>query len=58
MLNVPDGSPSGLYAARLTAGGAEEYIPFYVRPPLGRASAPVAFLAPTNTYLAYANERL
>lgn len=56
-LAVPDDLPSGIYAAKLTAGDAEEYIPFYVRPHLGRATANVAFLASTNTYLSYANEQ-
>ena len=55
---VPEELRSGVYAARLNAGDAEEYIPFFVRPPDGLATAPVAFLAPTLTYLAYANERL
>ncbi len=57
-LVVPSGMRSGVYAAHLEANGDQEYIPFYVRPPRGTASAPVAFLAPTLTYLAYANERL
>ena len=56
-LTVPLGLRSGVYAARLTAGTAREYIPFYVRPPRGTAAAPIAFLAPTMSYLAYANER-
>src|SRR3984893_2530138 len=50
-----------IYAVRLTAESvesSEEYIPFYVRPLRGKPSAPIAFLAPTLTYLAYANERL
>ncbi|MDB5075549.1 MAG: subunit beta of N,N-dimethylformamidase [Chloroflexi bacterium] len=56
-LTVPDAMRSGLYAARLEAGDVREYIPFYVRPKQGTATAPIAFLAPTMTYLAYANER-
>jgi N,N-dimethylformamidase len=55
---VPVDVRSGLYAARLTAGDAVDYVPFYVRPAAGRPTAPVLFLAPTNTYLAYGNERL
>lgn len=55
---VPPDLPSGLYAARLAGGNQREEIPFYVRPRLGAASAPVLYLAPTNTYLAYANFRL
>jgi N,N-dimethylformamidase len=57
-LRVPESTRSGVYAVRLRAEGAEEYVPFYVRPPRERATAPIAFLAPTMTYLAYANERL
>ena len=38
--------------------GGEDHIPFFVRPPKGRATADIAFLAPTNSYLAYANEQL
>ena len=52
---VPRGLASGVYAARLHAGEAEYHVPFYVRPPRGRAGADIAFLAPTATYLAYAN---
>src|SRR5207245_1575213 len=56
---VPETLRSGVYAARLQADAGEaEYVPFYVRPPRGTATARVAFLAPTLTYLAYANERL
>ena len=51
---------SGAYAVRLRVGDGrglrEEYIVFFVRPRVPRAS--VAFLVPTCSYLAYANERL
>jgi N,N-dimethylformamidase len=60
-LTISEGLRSGVYAARLTSdagAGSEEYIPFYVCPAPGAAMAPVAFLAPTLTYMAYANERL
>ena len=33
----------------------EDHIPFFVLPPKGEAKAPVAFLAASATYLAYAN---
>jgi N,N-dimethylformamidase len=49
---------SGIYAMRLEAEQGEEHIPFYVRPKSGMTTAPIAFLAPTLTYMAYANERL
>ncbi len=54
-LTLPEGLRSGIYAARLRAGEEEAYVPFFVRPPRGRASAPIAFLVPTATYMAYAN---
>lgn len=56
-LSVPDEWPSGIYAARLQSGEAEEYIPFVVRPPGKNAPSHVAVLLPTMTYQAYANER-
>ena len=46
---------SGLYAAKLSGEGAEEYVPFYVRPPQGKPRAKVLFLAPTASYMAYGN---
>ena len=58
---VPAETPSGLYAARLRGGGAadqEEYVPFYVRAPAGDVAADIVFLAPTASYMAYANYRL
>lgn len=55
---VPADLPSGLYAARMGVGADFEYVPFYVRPPKSGPRAPILYLAPTNTYLAYANERL
>ena len=53
-LTVPD-LRSGLYAARLRSGEAEEYVPFYVRPPRGKPAAKILFLAPTASYMAYGN---
>ncbi len=57
-LEVSNQLKSGAYAARLTSGSQEDYIPFFVRPSRGRPSAPILFLVPTMTYLAYANERM
>ena len=54
-LKVPQGQTSGVYAAKLTAHGAEEYIPFFVRPKLGSPGSAVAVLFSTNTYTAYGN---
>lgn len=55
---VPDDLPSGVYAVRLRAGGEEDYVPFAVRPNRGRPTARIAFLMPTFSYLAYANEQM
>lgn len=55
LFDVPEGMASGCYAFHLTAEGGEDWLPFYVLPPRGRATAPVAFLASTFTYQAYAN---
>jgi N,N-dimethylformamidase len=54
-VTVPAGMPSGAYGIRLRADEHEDIIPFYVLPPRGTATAPVAFLASTFTYQAYAN---
>ena len=56
-IDIPDNLPSGAYAVRLTADGATDYVPFFVRPAPGADRAPVLLLMPTFTYLAYANER-
>jgi N,N-dimethylformamidase len=55
---VPDGLRSGVYAVRLTQGEAEEWVPFFVLPPRGTATAKALFLVPTASYLAYANEHI
>ncbi len=55
---VPADLKSGVYAMRLRAGDAEDHLPFFVRTPTGRATAHIAVLMPTLTYLAYANESL
>ena len=55
-LTLPEDLPSGVYALRLRGGGAEDHIPFFVRP--NRPRARIAVLMPTFTYLAYANEHL
>ena len=54
---VPARMASGVYAARLRARGAEEYVPFAVLPAPGKA-ARIAFLLPTVEYMAYANEHM
>lgn len=57
-LVIPETMRSGVYAARLRLGEKDDYIPFFVRPPRGEATAAVAYLASTATYIAYANYRL
>jgi N,N-dimethylformamidase len=59
-VQLPDDLRSGCYAFRLRAGSGkglgEEYVIFFVRPKVARA--PIVFLVPTASYLAYANEHL
>jgi N,N-dimethylformamidase len=55
---IPDSLPSGIYAARLRAGSNVDRLPFVVRPPRGVATSRIAYLIPTFTYLAYANEHM
>ena len=56
-LTIPPTLACGLYAARLRAGttnDTEDYIPFVVKPALGKEKK-IAFLLPTASYMAYAN---
>ena len=55
---VPAGMASGIYCAHIRSpdGAHEDYMPFAVRPPRGTATADIAFLMPTASYLAYAND--
>jgi N,N-dimethylformamidase len=55
-IDLPDDLRSGIYAVRLRADGEEMHVPFTVTPAVEHAD--VAFLVPTNTYLAYANHRM
>ncbi|WP_210529614.1 N,N-dimethylformamidase beta subunit family domain-containing protein [Rubellimicrobium arenae] len=56
LVAVPPEAGPGIYAIEVAAGAQVERIPFFVR---GRTpDAPVVFLVPTATYLAYANEFL
>jgi N,N-dimethylformamidase len=53
---IPADLKTGIYAARVTcAGGGEDFLPFFVLPAKNAAKAPVAFLASTFTFMAYAN---
>ncbi len=53
--DVPADFPSGLYCAHLTRDGAEDFVPFVVRPPHGQKRADLALILPTASYWAYAN---
>ena len=55
---VPAGWASGFYAARMRAPGAVGYVAFFVRPPRGKANAPIALVASTATYMSYANTHI
>jgi N,N-dimethylformamidase len=55
---VPHELASGIYAFRMRAGDLVDHVPFVVTPPRGTATAQIALLLPTVTYLAYSNERL
>ena len=55
---VPEGTSSGIYAAKLDDGGIADHVVFWVRPRRGTATSDVCFLAPTATYLAYGNYRV
>lgn len=52
---IPNDLPSGAYAARFTLNQSTAYAVFFVEPPQDQCH-PVVFLAPTLSYLAYANE--
>jgi N,N-dimethylformamidase len=56
-LDVPEDLPSGVYAARLRSGDSVDHVPFVVRPKRGGPKSPVAFMLPTASYLAYANDK-
>lgn len=56
-LTVPSDLPSALYAARLQADDDVDYVPFYVRPRPGQEKK-ICFLAPTASYMAYANDHV
>jgi N,N-dimethylformamidase len=62
-LVIPPEWRSGFYALRLTGrtqdgGPVESYVPFFIRPVRGTATSRIAVVAPTGTYLAYANSAL
>jgi N,N-dimethylformamidase len=55
---VPGDLRSGAYALRLRLGESEDYVPFFVVPVRGHATAKALLLISTASYLAYANEHI
>jgi N,N-dimethylformamidase len=55
-LRVPDDARSGFYAARVTSGEHQDFIPFFIRPKPA-TTAKMLLVAPTATYAAYGNSR-
>lgn len=57
---VPDDLESGIYAAKVEARieevEEEDYLVFFVRPPRRVRKGRIAYIAPTASYLAYAND--
>jgi N,N-dimethylformamidase len=58
VVHLPEALPSGMYCVRLRCAGGEDHVPVFVRPAGSHERNEVAFLAPTFTYVAYANNRL
>jgi N,N-dimethylformamidase len=57
-INLTNDITSGVYAVRLHSKKEEYYIPFSIRPPRGKKKAPIAFILPSASYMAYANNRI
>jgi hypothetical protein len=58
-LSLPKDLPSGCYGVVLNDGESEDIVPFFVRPDLDSSPVnKVAFIFPTFTYTAYANDRM
>jgi N,N-dimethylformamidase len=52
---VPENLRSGAYALHIANADGEDWLPFYILPARHGPRAPIAFLASTFTYQAYAN---
>jgi N,N-dimethylformamidase len=53
---IPSDLPTGVYAFHLQIEDADDYLPFVVRPAVGKPQAQIALLLPVYSYLAYSNE--
>ncbi len=54
-IEVPEGTRSGVYGLEIDNGVSKDTIPFYVVPGARTDREKIVFLAPTFTYVAYAN---
>ena len=54
-LTIPDGMESGCYAAKLSHGEDEEYLPFYVRASKDQPQSRAVYLASTASHNIYGN---
>lgn len=57
-LAIPADLTSGCYALKLVQGEDVDRVPFFVVPPQGTATARIAVVMPTFSYLAYANSQV
>lgn len=60
-LTITPEMKSAVYAIRLRTrdvDDGEDYIPLFIRPPVGQPTSRIAFLVPTYSYLAYGSEHI
>ncbi|MGW3469480.1 N,N-dimethylformamidase beta subunit family domain-containing protein [Saccharopolyspora sp. NPDC000995] len=57
-VELPANLRSGFYAVHIWHGEVEDYVPFVVRAKKPKQGARLLFVAPTASYLAYANEHM
>ena len=57
-ITPPKDAPSGYYIARLTAPGVQSDVPFFVSVLPAKPKAGILLIAPTATYLSYANTHI
>lgn len=57
-VTIPENLASGAYALKLEQGGDTDRVPFFVVPPKGTATARIALVIPTFSYMAYANSQV
>ncbi|MFD1708850.1 N,N-dimethylformamidase beta subunit family domain-containing protein [Siminovitchia sediminis] len=57
-LQIPLDIKSGAYAVKVEKDGHFDHIPFFITPPQDTATAKVAVLIPTLSYMAYANTQV